>query len=149
MFASLLRALADEVRGLDHSPKALRRFGLVVGGVFLGIAAVGAWRSGWTLGPGLTALAGVGGALVAVGLVAPALLRPVFFVWMGLAVVLGSIMTRVLLTVVFVLAVVPIGLGLRLVGKDLLHRRPDPEAPSYWLPKTYDDPSPARLEKYY
>lgn len=145
----ILRAIAEEVRGLDTGRKALRRFGLVVGGVFLGIAVVGAWQRGWAPGPVLTVLGGLGSALVVLGLAAPALLRPFFRVWMGLAVVLGFVMTRVLLTAVFALVVVPIGLGLRLFGKDLLHRRLDPAAPSYWQPKTYSDPSPARLEKYY
>ena len=58
-------------------------------------------------------------------------------------------MTRVLLTLVFALVMLPIGLVLRLVGKDLLDRRLDPAADSYWKPKTYADDSPARLEKYY
>ena len=58
-------------------------------------------------------------------------------------------LTRVILTVVFVALVVPIGLLLRLLGKDLLDEQLDREAPSYWRPKSYRDPSPARLEKYY
>jgi hypothetical protein len=145
----MLRALAEEIRDLDTGRRALRRFGLVVGGVFLGITVVVAWRRGWAPGPVFTALGVLGSALVLLGLVAPVALRPFYRVWMGLAVVLGFVTTHVLLTLVFVGVVTPIGLGLRLFGKDLLHRRPDPAAPSYWLPKTYADPSPARLEKYY
>ncbi len=145
----MLRAIADEIRALDTGRKALRNFGLVVGGVFVGIAVVVAWRWGWVLTPLGTGLGVVGGALVVFGFVAPGLLRPVYRVWMGLAVVLGFVMTRVLLTVVFVLLIIPIGLVLRLVGKDLLDGQPDPEAASYWKPKTYADASAKRLEKYY
>lgn len=145
----MIRAVAEEVRALDTGRAALRRFGLAVGGVFLAIGAVVVWRSGWTLGPAATVLGGLGGALMALGLVAPPLLRPVYLGWMGLAFVLGFVMTRVILTVVFVGLVIPIGLVLRLVGKDLLDRRLDRGAASYWREKRYRDASPARLEKYY
>jgi hypothetical protein len=145
----MIHAVVEEVRGLDTGPKALRRFGLVVGGVFAGIAAVSAWPNGWAVGSTAAVLGAVGGALLVLGLAAPALLRPVYRVWMGLAFVLGFVMTRVILTVVFVGLVVPIGLVLRLFGKDFLDERFDRSAPSYWRPKTYDDPTPERLEKYY
>ncbi len=143
-----LRAITEEIRALDTGRRALRSFGLVVGGVFAGIAAGIGWRHGWALTPWAAGLGGVGSALVVLGLLAPTILRPVFKGWMGLAVVLGFVMTRVLLTLVFVLLVVPIGLALRLVGKDLLRLRFDREAPTYWLPK---EPSGGaeRLERYY
>lgn len=145
----MLHTIAEEIRSLDTSPKALRQFGLVVGGVFVGIATVIAWRRGWEVGPLVLGLGGPGVVLVLLGLVAPAALRPVYLVWMGLAVVLGFVMTRVLLTAVFVLMMVPIGLVLRLAGKDLLDRRLDPAATSYWKPKVYADTSARRLERYY
>lgn len=143
------RAVAAEVGALDTSPRALRSFGLVVGGVFVAIAAVIAWRRGWEVGPLVVGLGGPGAALALLGLVAPEVLRPVFVVWMGLAVVLGAVMTRVLLTLVFALIVVPIGLALRLAGKDPLDRRIDRARTTYWRPKVYDDDSAARLERYF
>jgi hypothetical protein len=145
----MLHTIREEIATLDTSPRALRQFGLVVGGVFAAIAAVLAWRSGWALGPWTLSLSGVGGLLVLLGLVAPRTLRRVYRGWMGLAVVLGFVMTRVLLTAVFVLVVLPIGLALRVVGKELLDRGPDGETASYWKPKAYADPSSKRLEKYY
>ena len=79
----------------------------------------------------------------------PVILKPVYRVWMTLAVVMGFIMTRVILSVVYYLVMTPIGLAMRLFGKDPMHRRIDPEASSYWIEKSYDDESPERLEKYY
>ncbi len=144
-----MRVLWQEIKEVDTSKKALRSFGWVVGGVLLVIAAVVGWRNDWTLTTAAYVLGGIGGALVVLGLAAPVVLKPVYRVWMALAVVLGFIMTRVILSVVYYLVMTPIGLVMRLFGKDPMHRRIDPEASSYWIEKSYDDESPKRLEKYY
>ena len=142
-------SILDELKRLDKGPKALRSFGWVVGGVLLGIAAVVVWRNGWTISPVATWLGGIGGALVVLGTLIPVVLRPVYMVWMGLALVLGFVMTRVVLTLVFYVVLTPTGLLLRAFGKDPMHRHPEPEAPSYWISRTDEDRPPERLERYY
>ncbi len=145
----MIKILWDEIRSVDSSRKALRSFGILVGGVVLAVAVFVLWKSGWKPGTAVYILAGVGGALMLLGATAPRVLKPVFLVWMALAVVLGYVMTRVILTVVFYAVVSPIGLIMRAVGRDPLERRLDPDAKSYWLEKTYPHNSPKRLEKYY
>ena len=144
-----MRVLWEEIKAVDTSKKALRSFGWVVGGVLLIIAAVVFWRNDWTFTTAAYVLGGIGGALVVLGLTAPVILKPIYRVWMALAVVLGFVMTRVILTLVYYLVMTPIGLIMRLVGKDPMHRRIDAGAASYWIEKSYDDASPERLEKYY
>ncbi|MEM1115037.1 MAG: SxtJ family membrane protein [Bacteroidota bacterium] len=146
---SLLQTVAAELRALDVSARALRQFGLVVGAVLLAVAAVLAWRAGWSLSPVARVLLGGGGTLVLLGAVAPRVLRPVHRVWMALAFALGFVMTRVILTLAFALAFVPMGLVLRLLGKDLLRRRLDPEAESYWIPRADGGPDREQLERYF
>ena len=141
--------LWQEIKEIDTSKKALRSFGWVVGGVLLVIAAVVWWRNDFALTTATYVLGSLGGALLVLGLTVPVVLKPVYRVWMALAVVMGFIMTRVILSVVYYLVMTPIGLALRLFGKDPMHRRIDPEASSYWIEKSYDDESPERLEKYY
>lgn len=51
---------------------------------------------------------------------APAVWRPLAVVWFGFATIAGAVMSRLLLTAVFVVVVVPMGLVLRLRGKDPL-----------------------------
>jgi hypothetical protein len=130
-----VREILTEWRHLDVSRPALRRFGRSVGLVLAGIGAVVLWRRDWAMTPLPGALLGVGAALVLLGLAAPVLLRPVYRVWMGLAVVLGYVMTRVLLTLVFFLVVTPIGLLRRALGHDTMRRRRDPAASTYWIEK--------------
>ena len=78
-----------------------------------------------------------------------AFLKKLYRGWMRFAVILGTIMTRVLLTLVFVLVVTPIGLILRLVGKDPMHRKPDPSKETYWIRREAEANDPARMEKFY
>src|SRR5688500_16824230 len=58
-----------------------------------------------------------------VNMVAPQVFRPVAIVWFGLAHLLGSVASRVLMFVVFALVVTPIGLLGRALGKDSLRLR--------------------------
>ena len=53
----------------------------------------------------------------------PLLFRPVSVVWFGLSRAVGTVMSKVLLTVVFYAVVTPIGLVRRLLGHDSLRLR--------------------------
>lgn len=138
--------IREELRQLDVRPPALRRFGWMVGGV---LVLLGAWlafrgnRGGWLL---LSAGVALGGA----GWLAPGRLVGVYRAWMGLALVLGLVMTTVLLTLVFLLVVTPAGWLARWRGRDFLGRRMDRDAASYWMPRPGPAArSPADYEKQY
>ena len=120
------------------SPKELRRFGFTVAIPLAVLAAVGAWRGHTNLPAVLASLAA---ALGGFALLAPRLLGPVQRVWMAGAHALGSFNTRVLLGLVYFLAMTPIGVIMRrLVGRDPLDRRLR-DRPSYWIErKRHTDP---------
>ena len=92
--------------------------------------------------------AAVGALLVALGLVAPRALYWPNRGWMGLAEALSFVSTRVVLAIVFFLAVTPIGLVKRLTGGDPLRRRAGSE-PSYWRPYPERQRDPRHYEKMY
>ena len=118
-----------------------RSFGISVGAVLLLFAAYSVWR-----GSLLTAqVAGaVGAVLMVCGYLRPQLLKYPSAAWWKLALVLGYINARVMLTIIFALVLVPIGLIWRLIGRDPLHRRRDtwrgwsPHPPRYRNPKHYE-----------
>ena len=147
--SGFLSTVRSEIAELDVSVPALRKFGWMVGGVALGLAVVVAWRNGWTWTALATVASSIGGALVEFGTVLPRVLRPVYLVWMGLAFVLGFVMTRVILTLAFVLVFTPVGLFFRLIRRDVLAQRPDPEAESYWIARDTGPSGKERLERMY
>lgn len=66
---------------------------------------------------------------------APMALLPLYRLWVKFAMGLAWFNTRLLLGMVFYLVMTPIGLIMRLLGKDPMTRKMDPEAKSYWIKK--------------
>lgn len=56
-----------------------------------------------------------------------------FGFWMALAKLIQAVMSRVILTIVYVLTVLPVGLIAKLVGKRFLDKEIRPDAESYWI----------------
>lgn len=108
--------------------RALRRFGLTVGGAFALLAAIAGWRGRATV----ASIAGAAGALLLVlGVAAPARLDGVQRRWMAMAHAISRVTTPIFLGVVYFALVTPLGLALRLArGRGLSPRR---GADSYWV----------------
>jgi len=58
--------------------------------------------------------------LLVVTMAVPSVYRPIAFVWLGLSHFLGTIVSRILLTAVFFVVVMPVGLLRRAMGMDSL-----------------------------
>ena len=71
-------------------------------------------------------------ATLVVCIVRPTWFRGFYRAGMTVSFCIGQVMSRVLLTVLFLLVVTPLGLVLRLFGKDLLHLKRKPANESYW-----------------
>lgn len=105
-----------------------RRFGLVVGSAFGLLAAVGWWRGHHLLmyvGLVPSVLLLLGAALL------PVHLRPVQRAWMAMAEALSRVTNPVVLGLVYLLVITPIGLLMRLLGKNPIRR--SPRDGSYWV----------------
>jgi polyferredoxin len=138
--------IQEELQQLSTTPRDLRKFGLLVGGVFL---LLGGWcvyrhKGIWPY------LLTPGALLFLFGAIAPAALRIPYLAWMGLALALGLIVTTVLLTVFYFVVITPFGLIARLFGRDFLSRKFDPQAASYWIArKGPSSPNPADYERQF
>ena len=122
-------SLFEEIKNIKSGRVELRKFGITMGIVFGLLGGLFFWREK----PHYFYLFILAAFFLFFGLVLPTLLKPVHKIWMGLALVLGSIMTRVILSVLFYLVITPLGLISKLSGKDFLDLKFDRSASSYWI----------------
>ena len=127
---------------IDWHPdrRGLREFGLAILVGFTVIGSVFLWRGAETAA---YVIYGVGGVVGLIGLSGRPVALPFYWVWMGIAFVLGNIMTRVVVAVVFFGVVTPIGVAQRLAGRDRLQLKKR-DTDSYWI----DLPEAPPPEKY-
>jgi hypothetical protein len=92
----------------------------------LGLLRAHAWPV-WTLWLGnIGAASGIALWLV------PQIAGPFYVVWNALGCCIGFVVSNVAVTAVYLLVVTPIGLALRMLGRDPLRRRFERERASYW-----------------
>jgi len=137
--------IREDIKQLKTADRDLRKFGLMVGGVFaiLGVIMLLRHKPHWVY------FVWPGGILLVLGAVWPRALKYIYIAWMSVAFVLGFIMAHVILTLFFYLIITPIGLLARLVGKDFLSLKLDRQAPSYWLPRENKPKSAAVYERQF
>ena len=137
--------IREDIKQLKTSDRDLRKFGLIVGGVFAALGLLFLWRhpgrSPYFLWPG--------GVLMLLGLVLPHALKWVYITWMSVAFVLGFVMAHVILTLLFLFVITPIGLVARLMGKDFLSLKLNRAAKSYWILRGSKTKSAADYERQF
>ncbi len=107
-----------------------RGFGLMFAAVFAVLGAVG-WLA-FDARPNWAAV--VATAFATLALAAPGSLLPLNRLWGAFARQLGHVNNYVLLGLFFYVFIFPVGLVMRTMGGDPMHRKPEPEAKSYWRP---------------
>jgi len=127
---------------LNPDRKMLQQFGWLCLVIFGSIAVTGFVKSGLNpISIGLTAAAVIGGTC---SWLRPELLKWVFVTWIILAFPIGWIMTKILLAVMYFGVFTPIGVILRVAGKDSLRlKRPPPGG--FWQ----DRPVLVDLRRYF
>jgi hypothetical protein len=115
---------------IRDNPKEWRKFAALLAGVALAGIIYYAIRG--RLAANSAVFSGVA-TLVLFGFLMsfPRVVRPLYLGWMTIGHYLGQFTGRILLTVLFLLVVIPLGLVLRIMGNDLLHTRRQ-DLPSYW-----------------
>jgi len=120
--------IKKDITRLDVTNRSLRHFGYLLAGICLLGTAILLWKGKSTWLP----VAGAGMLFSVVAARVPATLRQPYRLWMLLAFMLGWITTRIVLTLAYLLIMTPMGLFLRILGKDVLDARIDKAATSYW-----------------
>jgi hypothetical protein len=120
--------------GINRNPsrRELRQFGCLFLPAFLAFLAWGAVsRSGtWEVAAWLI---GVALLSIAVGLWRPVALRPLFVGWLFVVYPIGWVVSHTILAILYYVVLTPVGLLMRLAGRDPMDRAIDPKASTFWV----------------
>jgi len=118
-----------------------RSFGLVMAAAFAAVSALNAWHSGrvWPWTATLSAL------FLAASIVRPAILHPLNLVWLKFGLLLSRIVSPIVMALLFFGTVLPTGIVMRMMGKDLLRLKRQAATDSYWIVRSPPGPSPETM----
>ncbi|MDT3694930.1 MAG: SxtJ family membrane protein [Ignavibacterium sp.] len=120
--------LKEELKHIDNSDEAVKKTGITVGVVLILISLL-LW---YLVKTSFIYFSIIGGLFVILAFIAIPVLRPFHTLWMMLALVLGFIMSRIILTILFYIILTPIGLVAKFVGKKFMPLGFDKDASTYW-----------------
>tara|TARA_B110001454_G_C12706470_1_gene428789 strand:+ start:443 stop:853 length:411 start_codon:yes stop_codon:yes gene_type:complete len=106
----------------------IRKFGIVIGIILLIIGVILLWKKNIYY----PILMIIGIFLFVGGLSIPIILKPIYIIWMIFATIMGWLMTRFILSLLFYGLITPISLIARLMGKKFIYLRWDKINNSYW-----------------
>lgn len=128
---------------LKENPREWQKFAAVLCAL-AGVATLVAWRRGWVPGEVWIPVSAAAALTMLAALLRPRWFRPVYRGGMTLSFHVGQAIGKVLLVALFLLFVTPLGLALRLFGKDLLALRRR-NVDSYWV----EAKPPGRLDQMF
>lgn len=130
-------------RDAEQPTATPRAFGLLLTAVFAVLTALAWWK-----GSGNTPIwAGLALTSLLVAGFLPQLLRGPLRAWMALGRGLAAVFNPIVLVLMFGLMFVPMALWFRLLGRDVLARRLDPAASSYWIERDGDQELGPRMKR--
>jgi hypothetical protein len=130
----------------DPSARELRWFGVMFGAFFALVGAILWWRFDAHAAARVVWL--VAGAVPVVYYAVPPIRRWLYLGWMYAAFPIGWTVSHLILAIVYYVVLTPIGIILRLAGRDPLQRSFDETATTYWIQRP-DSPGPGRYFKQF
>ncbi len=119
----------QKIPELDNN--GLRQFGVILGCILVCVFGfLLPWKWQWHALPNWYFI-GAGVIIAAWALIDAGSMRGLYRAWMSIVMPIGSIVNAVILSVVFFLVITPMGLILRIMGKDPMRRSLHPSAISY------------------
>ncbi|MGK9477653.1 SxtJ family membrane protein [Melioribacter sp. OK-6-Me] len=126
-----IKNITEEISNLKPNKNAIKKFPLIIGSIFLLIYIYFYFFTDVSYYLFLFA-----GILASLGYFLPVkVIYPFYKGWMSIAVFLSYFMSRLTLIILFYLIITPLGLILRLSGKNFLELEIEKERRSYWNKK--------------
>ncbi len=111
-----MKTLIQDIKNIKCGRESLRRFGLSLGFVLILISCFLFWKGEIKYIYFLS----FGGIFSLPGIIFPFLLKPVYKLWTAAAFVIGWVVTRIILTVLFYSVVTPLGWAMKMFKRDLI-----------------------------
>ena len=121
--------MIENIKNIEVSSSSEKSFGIVFAVVFLLIALYPLLDS---RGVYIWALV-TSGVFVFLAYVFPKVLSVPNKLWFKLGMLIGSIVTPIIMTIIYIFTVLPIGIFMIVIKKDLLNQKIDANAESYWI----------------
>jgi hypothetical protein len=123
-------------------PGSERSFGIVMATAFVVLAMLNWWREGhvWPW------LGGIAIVFLFAAYLCPVALKPLNWLWFKFGLLLHAVVNPIVMGLLFYLAVLPTGLIMRVMGKDMLRLRREPESASYWIVRRPPGPAPETMK---
>jgi len=141
---SWIKDVSYELSKIDFTIKSLRKFGITVGGIFVIIGLWFLYQNIFGITKYIFLL--IGAILFLGGFLFPNKLNSIYKVWMGFAFAIGWVMSRVILSLLFIFIISPIGFLAKIFGKEFLDIKFKDNKNSYWISKENKE---ANYEKMY
>ena len=135
----------EEIKNIKNEKNDIQKFGITIGIILMIIAGFLFWKEKESFQIFLA----IGITLFFTAIAIPVVLKPVYWIWMIFAIILGWFMTRLILSLLFYVIFTPIGLTLRFFGKQFLELRWDKSKESYWNFKTNERLQNENYEKQF
>ena len=120
--------MLDEIKNIQTGKKELRNFGFTIGLILCFIAGILFYKNHNLF----TSTAYTAGVFIGFSIILPKILKPIYLVWMIFALILGWIMTRLILSLLFFVIITFIRLIAGILGKSFLKLNQPKESKSYW-----------------
>ena len=120
--------MLEEIKNIKSEKSDLRNFGITISVILLIIAGFLFWKEKESF----QILFTFGVTLCILGIAIPFILKPIYWVWMIFATIIGWIMTRMILSLMFYMIFTPIGFILRLFGKQFIELNWNKTENTYW-----------------
>ena len=121
--------MIENIKNIEVSLSSEKSFGIVFAVVFLLIALYPLLDS---RGVYIWALV-TSGVFVLLAYVFPKVLSVPNKLWFKLGMLISSIVTPIIMTIIYIFTVLPLGIFMKVLKKDLLNQKIDANAESYWI----------------
>ena len=136
--------MIEELKNIKSEKSDLQKFGIIVSLILLFIAGFLFWKEKQVF----QLVLGIGIILFLTSIAMPIVLKPVYWIWMFFATLLGLFMTYLILSLLFYVIFTSISLISRFVGKQFLALKWEKSKETYWHHRHHRHHKQIMEEKY-